>query len=180
MESSTTNGPLQHSKIHLDTDNDLVRSKNEASLKSDQNGQYPWNQLKGNGTLVLKGGQDQLTGESKRGRLLADGKSEVISPMTTVDWGLKQAGFNPKQRDSTLDQLISSIYTKITGQKITRVEQELHQATTIAPHQAARSNNQLAISMAISNSYFGDIIEAKWKKSQRKNTDKESSRSRDD
>ena len=173
--STTTNGPLQHSKIHLDTDNDLVRSKNEASLKSDQNGQYPWNQLKGNGTLVLKGGQDQLTGESKRGRLLADGKSEVISPMTTVDWGLKQAGFNPKQRDSTLDQLISSIYTKITGQKITRVEQELHQATTIAPHQAARSNNQLAISMAISNSYLGDIIEAKWKKSQRKNTDKESS-----
>ena len=165
--TTTTNGPLRHSRIHLDKNGDLQPSMQEPGLTSDQNGQYASSQLGGRGTLVLKGGMDQLTGEKLKGRLLATGNAEVISPATTVDWGLKQAGFTKKRRDQLMDQLIGNIHNEMTGESFTRKSKRQHRSTEIAPHQVARSDHKQAValakSMAIANAYLGEALSMQWK-----------------
>jgi hypothetical protein len=170
--TTTTNGPLHQSKIHLDQNGDFKPSNREPTLESDHNGQYPTSQLRGRGTLVLKDGMDQLTGEPFKGRLLAIGKAEVISPTTTVEWGLKQIGLKQPERDQIMDQLIGKIHHEMTGESLTEKSKKQHQSAYIAPHQIARSNhkqsNSLANAMAITNAYLGEIMTIHWKKSQRK------------
>ena len=171
--TTSTTGPLHQSKIHLDRNGDFKTSNREPTLESDHNGQYPTRcHLRGRGTLVLKGGMDQLTGEPFKGRLLAIGKAEVISPTTTVEWGLKQTGLKKPKRDLIMDQLIGKIHHEMTGQPLTEKSEKQHQSAYIAPHQIARSNhkqsNSLANAMAITNAYLGEIMTIYWKKSQRK------------
>ena len=169
--TTTTNGPLGHSFIFLDQDGDLEHSTSEPGLTSDFNGQYPTRQLDGRGTLVLKRGIDQITGEVYKGRLLALGNSEVISPVTTVDWGLKQAGLKRGIRDQITDQLIGEFHFELTGESLSTKSKRQLRSMTIAPHQAARSDHEQAVSlaksMAIANSYLGDIFSSHWRDSKR-------------
>ena len=174
--TTTTNGPLRKSKVHLDKDGNFFKSNGELELKTDQNGQYPKERLRGKGTLVLNGGKDQLTGNKHKGILFAKANAEVISPTTTLDWGLKKSGFSEGERNQILDHLIEKIHDEMTGEKLKASAKKLHKATEIAPHQIARTDHKQATSMAnavaVTNAYLGEIMAIKLKKSQRHHQNK--------
>ena len=173
---TTTNGPLRKARILLDADGDLRRSKTEERVRSNKHGQFTKPDLGADATLVLQKAVDQLTGDKYTTRLLASGDSDVISPLTTMDWGLKQLGLNDKRADRVIDRLMNLTYENITGQELSRAGRSLSRVTDHAPHQLIRSKRgeaeMLAKTHAVNNAILGEMAGALWSTVQREHPKK--------
>ena len=174
---STGNGLISKGRLFLDQDRNLKQSRQEPSVRTNDQGQYELSAIDGDGTLILSDGFDQLTGMPYKGKLLAVAGSQLISPMTTIDWGLKELGLNTKTRTTLLKRLTGTTFEEIYGQKLSAKGSELDQARTIAPHQIARSTNnqeqKLAKTHVISNILLGEITTAAWQEAAEKGSRKE-------
>ena len=163
---STGNGLISKGRLFLDQDRNLKQSRHEPSVRTNDQGQYELSAIDGDGTLILNDGFDQLTGMPYQGKLLAVEGSQLISPMTTIDWGLKELGVNTKARTTLLKRLTETTFEELYGQKLSSRGSKLDQARTIAPHQIARSTNnqeqKLAKTHVISNILLGEITTAAW------------------
>lgn len=136
--STTTNGRLSGSLVYLDTDGNLTLSANEKSVTTNVDGQFVKRSLEGSGTLVLEGGKEATTGASYKGKLFALQGSEVISPLSTLDWGMERAGISEDTRRSVIQAITLGAYKYLNGGSLAREELEHIDPKMIAPHQVAR------------------------------------------
>ncbi|WP_255355653.1 MULTISPECIES: DUF1214 domain-containing protein [unclassified Synechococcus] len=163
---TTTNGPLQFVRIHLDKGERVHDWSELDTVITDENGQYAQSSFAGEGTLVFHGGTDILTGQPYEGLLLADAESNVISPLTTIDWALQRNGHSEQSRDQIIDGIVNAAYEGLSGTMMNEHAKELNAVTHTAPHQVIRSSfreaQDVAKSQAILNRAIGRALTGLW------------------
>ncbi len=163
---TTTHGPLQFGRVHLHRGGRNHNWTKLDTVTTDENGQYVQSSLSGNGTLIHQGGTDILTGQPYEGLLLADAESNVISPLTTLDWALQRNGHSDESRDRIIDGLVNTAYEVLTGTSMNDNARRLNSVTDTAPHQVIRSAmseaQDVAKSQAIINRALGGALTGLW------------------
>ncbi|PWL21810.1 MAG: hypothetical protein DCO99_10055 [Synechococcus sp. XM-24] len=156
--STTTNGRLSGSLVYLDTDGNLNLSANEKSATTNADGQFIKRSLEGSGTLVLEGGQEPATGTSYKGKLFALEGSEVISPLSTVDWGMERVGITEETRKNIIRTLTLGAYEYLNGESLDWEKLDSIDPTMIAPHQVARLDLPYADKLAKATSLVNSVL----------------------
>ena len=163
---TTTNGPLQFGHVHLHRKGKIQDWNKLETVTTDQNGQYTQSSLAGQGTLIFRGGKDAITGQPYEGLLLADTESNVISPLSTIDWALQRNGLSEKTRDQIIDGLVNAVYEVLTGTVMNENARELNSVTDTAPHQVIRRSmkeaQDVAKSQVILNRALGEALTDLW------------------
>lgn len=163
---TTTNGPLQFGRVHLDKGERVDDWSELDTVITDENGQYSLSTFADEGTLVFHGGTDTLTGQPYEGLLLADAESSVISPLTTLDWALQRNGHSAQSRDQIIDGIVNAAYEVLTGTMMNEHAKGLNSVTDTAPHQVIRSSmreaQDVAKSQAILNRTLGEALTDLW------------------
>lgn len=156
--STATNGPLSESLVYLDTDGNLTLSANEKSVTTNADGQFIKRALEGSGTLVLEGGKEATTGISYKGKLFALEGSEVISPLTTLDWGMQRAGISEDTRKSVIRDITLGAYEYLNGESLAGEDLEPIDPKMIAPHQVSRLDLPYAVKLAKATSLVNSAL----------------------
>ena len=156
--STTTNGRLSGSLVYLDTDGNLNLSANEKSATTNADGQFIKRSLEGSGTLVLEGGQELATGTNYKGKLFALEGSEVISPLSTVDWGMERVGITEDARKNIIRTLTLGAYEYLNGESLDWEKFDSIDPTMIAPHQVARLDLPYADKLAKATSLVNSVL----------------------
>lgn len=169
LMSTTTNGLISGSKVFLDADNDHLHAGDESALLTNENGQYVKSKLDGDGILILEGGREKTTGIHYLGRLFARDETEVISPLTTLEWAMERRGVSENDRNQTIailtqeaSQYLSDETDGSSDASVVDLPYELFDPRAIAPHQIARqdlpNSDVIANAHALLNSMFGLLL----------------------
>ena len=166
--TSTTNGPLRNSAIHLDTDGNCRMDDGEKSLTTNLDGQYVKSKLSGPagsstfGTLVLEGGYDKITGLPYKGKLFARPTSNVISPLTTLEWGLEKAGYSSDESRDLINKFVSAHLGYLSEKRASEAAFSEVDPLDLSPKQMALKINEngpaLAKSLSLADATLGVLF----------------------